>query len=106
MQMAQPEISSRPEQGAKTPGQFQQRLEDRLHALKAEVSEQPFFYLAFAFVVGFVLNTFPARLLFLIVWKVVSWLLGPAILLLGVFKVGDLFSGSRRMEPTVLLRTN
>jgi hypothetical protein len=52
MQMVQPDISSRPEQGAKTPGQFQQQLEDRIHALKSEVSEQPFLCLAVAFGAG------------------------------------------------------
>jgi hypothetical protein len=106
MQMVQPDISSRTEQRAKTPGQFQQQLEDRLHALKGEVSEQPFLCLAVAIGAAFVLNTFPARVLFLLAWKVISWLLGPAILLLGVFKLGDLFSGPKRTEPSVLLQTN
>jgi len=84
--------------------QFQQQLEDRWQAVKADVKEHPFLYLAMAFVTGVVSNTFPARMIFLVVMRIVSWLLGPAILLLGVFKLNDLFSGSRRTQPTVLVR--
>jgi hypothetical protein len=104
MEITQPDISFRPEQGSKSVDQFQQQLEDRWQAVKADVREHPFLYLAMAFVTGVVSNTFPARMLFLVVMRIVSWLLGPAILLLGVFKLNDLFSGSRRTEPTVLLR--
>jgi hypothetical protein len=104
MEITQPDISFRPEQGSKPVDQFQQQLEDRWQAVKADVREHPFLYLAIAFVTGIVSNTFPARMLFLVVMRITSWLLGPAILLLGVFKLNDLFSGSRSAQPTVLVR--
>ena len=104
MEITQPDISFRPEQGSKPVDQFQQQLEDRWQAVKADVRGHPFLYLAIAFVTGIVSNTFPARMLFLVVMRIISWLLGPAILLLGVFKLNDLFSGSRRTQPTVLVR--
>jgi hypothetical protein len=104
MQTLQPDTPSTREQGPRAASRFQQQMEDRFGAFKAEVSEEPFLYLAFAFVTGFVLNTFPAKVLFLIGWRLISWLLGPAILLLGVLKLGDLFPGSRQTQPTVLVR--
>jgi hypothetical protein len=106
MEMSESNISFKHEQGSKSVDQFQQQLEDRWQAVKADVREHPFLYLAIAFVTGVASNTFPARMLFLIVMRIISWLLGPAILLLGVFKLSDLFSGSRRTETTVLLRPN
>jgi hypothetical protein len=106
MEFSQPNISFKPEQGSKSVDQLQDQLENRLQAAKADVREHPFLYLAIAFVTGVVSNTFLARMLFLIVMRIVSWLLGPAILLLGVFKLSDLLSGSRRTETTVLLRPN
>jgi predicted permease len=107
MEMSQPNISFNPEPGSKSVDQLQQQVEDRWQAVKTDVTQHPFLYLAIAFVTGVVSNTFPARILFLIVMRIISWLLGPAILLLGVFKLSDLFSGSRRTtETTVLLRPN
>src|SRR5271168_2652335 len=99
MEFSQPHISVEPEHGSKSVDQFQQQLEERLKAVKGDVGEHPFLYLAIAFVTGVVFNTFPARMLFLVVMRIVSWLLGPAILLLGVFKLNDLFSSSRRTQP-------
>jgi hypothetical protein len=104
MEISQPNISFEPEQGSKSVDQIQQQLEDRWQAVKADVKEHPFLYLAIAFGTGVVSNTFPARVLFLVVMRIVSWLLGPAVLLLGVFKLNDLFSGSRSTRPSVLLR--
>ncbi len=95
--------------GAKRGGQvvspeLQRQFEDRFNQLRADIAERPFFYSAIAFIAGFVSNTFPARVLFLIIMRIVSWLLGPAILLLGVIKLSDLFSSLRRDEPVVLER--
>ena len=106
MEISEPNISFKHEPGSKSVDQLQQQLADRWQAVKADVREHPFLYLAIAFVTGVVSNTFPARMLFLIVMRIISWLSGPAILLLGVFKLSDLFSGSRRTETTVLLRPN
>jgi hypothetical protein len=106
MEMSQPNISYKPEDGSKSVDQLQQQFQDRWQTVKADVREHPFLYLAIAFVTGVISNTFPGRMLFLIVMRIISWLLGPAMLLLGVFKLSDLFSGSRRTETSVLSRPN
>ena len=85
------------EQGRKAAyRQFQKQLEDRLNELKADITEQPFLWLAIAFIAGVVSHTFPVRILFLVVLRLISWLAGPAILLMGVIKISDLFSCTRR----------
>jgi hypothetical protein len=105
MEIMQPDVSLRPEKNRKEADlRFQRELEDRLNELKGDVAERPFLWLAIAFSTGFLSNTFPVRLLFLVVVRLVSWLLGPAILLMGVMKLSELFSGSRGNEPTVLKR--
>jgi hypothetical protein len=80
---------------------LQNRLEDCLNELKAEVTERPFLSVALAFAAGLVSHTFPARILFYILMRVASWLVGPAILLLGIFKLNDFFSSSQPNEPMV-----
>jgi len=75
--------------------QFQKQVEDRLNELKMDVSERPYVWLGVAFLSGFVSNSFPARLLFGAVVKIISWLLGPAILLMGIIKASDLFTSPR-----------
>jgi hypothetical protein len=105
MEISQPNVTLRPEQSWKaTERRFQVQLEHRLSELKADVVERPFMYSGIAFLAGFLSNTFPARILFLIVARVVSFLAVPAILLMGIIKLSDLFSGSRRSEPTLLQR--
>ena len=81
--------------------QFQKQLEDRLNELKADITERPFLWLAIAFIAGVVSHTFPIKVLLLVVLRVVFWLVGPAILLMGVIKISDLFSGPRRNAPTI-----
>jgi hypothetical protein len=78
------------------------KLEDYLRELKKEVAEQPFLCLAIAFLAGLVSHTFPARLLFRVLAKLVSWLVGPAILLLGIFRFSELLTKLKRNQPTVL----
>ena len=68
------------------------QLEDRLREFKAEVAERPFPYLAIAFLAGFASWTFPVRLVFLALTRLVSFLLGPTILLMGILKISELFS--------------
>jgi hypothetical protein len=99
MEISQPDVSVRLEQTRETADlQFLKQLEDRLNELKADVAERPFLCLAIAFIAGFVSHTFPARMLLLVVVRLVSWLLGPAILLMGVLKLSDLFSSSRALR--------
>ena len=103
MEISQPNITLKPEQGWKAAeSRFQTQLEHRLNELKADVAERPLLYSGIAFLAGFLSNTFPARILFLLVARVVSWLSVPAVLVLGIIKLSDLFSGPRRSEPTLL----
>lgn len=78
------------------------KLEDYLRELKKEVAGQPFLCLAIAFLAGLISHTFPARLLFLVLAKLVSWSVKPAILLLGIFKFSELLTKLKRNEPTVV----
>ncbi len=106
MEISQPEISLRSEQSRKKAYlQLQKQLEDRLNELKADLAERPFLWLAIAFIAGVISHTFPVRILFQVVLRLVSWLAGPAILLMGVIKISDLFSGcSRRNMQTIMER--
>jgi hypothetical protein len=103
MEIVQTDVSLRPEQDRKAADlKFKKQLEDRLNELKADVSERPFLCLAIAFIAGFVSHTFPGRILYLVLLRLVFWLLGAVILLMGVVKLSDLISGSQRNEATVL----
>jgi hypothetical protein len=97
MQIPQPEVSLRPEDAWKDANpQFQKQLEDGLNDLKADVTERPFIWLGIAFIIGFLSHTFPIRLLFIAVLRLVTWLSGPLLLLMGIIKISDLISSSRR----------
>jgi hypothetical protein len=99
MDTAQTDVTLRSEQSPKASDlQFQKQLEDRLNELKADVAQRPFLWLVIAFISGFVSNSFPARMLFVVVVRIISWLLGPAILLMGIVKISDLFFSSRAPE--------
>jgi hypothetical protein len=103
MEILDPEISPKLEENHHmSEAQFKRQLEDRVEELKQEVVAQPFLCLGIAFVAGFVANTFPARILFQLVFRLVSWLLGPVILLLGVIKVINVFSTPSVEKPSVL----
>ena len=105
MEISHSDIAFRPEPSrAGTDPQFQRQLENGLNEVKAEVTERPFLWLAIAFIAGFVSHTFPVRILFLVAMKLVSWLLGPIILLMGVLKIGDWFFSLPRKAPTILQR--
>jgi hypothetical protein len=91
MDLTQQDVSSVPPQGLRTAKlQYGEELEDRLNGLRTDAAARPFLYLAIAFVAGFVANTFPARMLFLILMRVLSWLMGTVILVLGVIKLSKL----------------
>jgi hypothetical protein len=93
METSQPDTSPRPQQNRKMAElQLQKHLEDGLNEFKAEVTERPLLYLAIAFIAGFVSWTFPVRLIFSALTRLVSFLLGPAILLIGILKISELFS--------------
>jgi hypothetical protein len=103
MEISQPNITLKPEPRWKaTESRFQTQVEHRLNKLKADVVERPFLYSGMAFLAGFLSNTIFARILFLLVARVVAWLSVPAILLMGIIKLSDLFSGPPRSEPTLL----
>ena len=68
-------------------------LQDELEEFKADVTERPFLYLAIAFIAGLASWTFPVRMVFLALTRLVSFLLGPAILLIGLLKISELISG-------------
>jgi hypothetical protein len=105
MEVSPPDISSIPEQGRKARGpQFQKQLQDSLTELKVEVTERPFLWLAIAFIAGSISHTFPVRMLFFVAVRLVSWLAGPAILLMGMMKICELFSSPQRNAPTILQR--
>jgi hypothetical protein len=104
MEITQPNVSSRSEQSNTADLPFQRELEQGLNELRADMVEKPLLYAGLAFAAGFVSNTFPARVFFHVIVRLISWLLGPAILLLGVIKFSNLFSDFRRNEPTLLQR--
>ena len=76
-------------------------LQDELEEFKADVTERPFLYLAIAFIAGLASWTFPVRMVFLALTRLISFLLGPAILLIGILKISELISGSARPERTL-----
>ena len=69
-------------------------LENRLEEFRADVAERPFLHLAIAFVAGFFSWTFPVRLIFSALTRLISFLLGPVILLIGILRISELLSGS------------
>lgn len=100
-----PNVTSRPESDRRSADpHFQLRLEHRLHELKADMAERPFLYAGIAFAAGFIANTYPARILFLLVARLVSWFAAPAIVILGVIKLSNLLSSSTPVEPTIVQR--
>jgi len=105
MDISRNQISLTSEQRRKAPYlQFQKQLEDHLNELKADLAERPFLWLAIAFIAGVVSHTFPVRILFLVVLRLISWLAGPVILLMGIIKISELFCGFRRNAETVIER--
>ena len=102
MEISQHDVSLSSEPRRKTAfPQFQQELADRLNELKADLAERPFRWLAIAFIAGVLSQTFPVRILFQVALRLVYWLVGPAILLLGIIKISDMFSGAPSNAPTI-----
>ena len=99
METSQSYTSPRLEQNCTTTKlQLQKQLEDGLSEFKAGITERPFFYLAIAFIAGLVSWTFPVRLIFAALRRLVSFLLGPAILLIGILKISEIFSAANREQ--------
>ena len=74
---------------------LREECKQRLNRLKQDIVQRPFFSLAIAFAAGLLSQTFPVRLLFLLVFKVVSWLAGPVILALGAVKAFEIVSSQK-----------
>jgi hypothetical protein len=103
MDLSQQDVSSVTDQELRAAKvQYREELEDRLNEFRKDAATRPFLYVAIAFAAGFVSNTFPARMLFLIVMRVLSWLMGPAILVLGVIKLSKLVAngGTPQARPS------
>jgi hypothetical protein len=88
-------LQSQQQREQTTEMQIQRRLEERLNEFRAAVLERPFLYLGLAFTVGFASRTFPLRLIFSALLRLVSFLMGPAILILGIVKICELLSVER-----------
>ncbi len=98
METSQANVSDAEQHRRPPDSQFQNDLQDRVTELRADVTERPFVYLVIAFIAGVVSHTFPARMLFLVIVRLISWLIGPAILLMGLVKLSELFSGSNTLQ--------
>jgi hypothetical protein len=103
METSQSYTSPRLEQNCITTRlQLQKQLEDGLSEFKAEITERPFLYLAIAFIVGFVSWTFPVRLIFAALRRLVSFVLGPAILLIGILKISEILCAANSEKRTTV----
>jgi hypothetical protein len=98
METSQVNVSDADQHGRSPDSPLQNDLQDRVTELRADVTERPFLYLVIAFIAGVVSHTFPARMLFLVIVRLISWLIGPAILLMGLVKLSELFSGSNTLQ--------
>jgi hypothetical protein len=78
--------------------ELRKQLQDELTEFKAEIAQRPLLYLTIAFIAGFVSCTFPVRLISLVLIRLVSFLLGPAILLIGILKISEFFCETRRVR--------
>lgn len=96
METPQSDISSSVQQnGSTVQSQLQNQLENWIREFKTEVTERPFLYLAIAFIAGLVSWTFPVRLVFRILTKLISLCFGPALLLIGILRVSEFFAAAR-----------
>jgi hypothetical protein len=103
METSQSYTSPRLEQSCTTTRlQLQKQLEDGLSEFKAGITERPFLYLAIAFIAGFASWTFPVRLIFAALRRLVSFVLGPAILLIGMLKISEIFCAANREQVTTV----
>src|SRR6516164_4841575 len=73
---------------------LQKQLKERFYQFKAEVAQRPFFCVTIAFLAGLFSWTFPVRLVLSALLRLLCLLLGPAILLMGMLKISELFSES------------
>jgi hypothetical protein len=101
MERSQSYTSPRLEQNCTTT-RLQLQLEDGLSEFKAGITERPFLYLAIAFIAGFASWTFPVRLNFAALRRLVSFVLGPAILLFGMLKISEIFCAANREQITTV----
>ena len=90
MEKSQADILDRKQQGRKTEELRIQEQVEGLNEFRREVIERPFLYVIIAFVAGFVSQSFPVRLVFSALLRLISFLSGPAILALGILKIREL----------------
>lgn len=95
METSQIDISGQQPKGKTAEFQLQKQLEEGINELRAEVIERPFLHLGIAFAAGFLSRTFPMRLIFSALLRLVLFLAGPAILLLGILKIAEIASAER-----------
>jgi hypothetical protein len=96
METSQIDIPRRRQQRRKTAeAQLEKQLEVGVNEFRAEVIERPFLYLGLAFAGGLLSRTFPVRLIFSVLLRLVSILSGPALLLMGILKIRELGSATR-----------
>jgi|ERR1700730_9153144 hypothetical protein len=96
METSQIDIPRRRQQRRKTAeAQLEKQLEVGVNEFRAEVIERPFLYLGLAFAGGLLSRTFPVRLIFSALLRLVSILSGPALLLMGILKIRELVSATR-----------
>ena len=89
----------RPEKSAASDHlQLPEEWKEELRKFQANVTARPFLSLAIAFFAGVVSQTFPVRLIFVVLMRLVSWLSGPAILVLGAVKISELFRKSQGFQ--------
>jgi hypothetical protein len=69
---------------------LRQECQERLDQLRQDVIQRPFLSVVLAFTGGLLAQTFPVRLLLMAIVKVISWLVGPAILALGAVKAFEI----------------
>ena len=79
---------------------LQKQLRERLDQFKAEVAQRPFFCITIAFLAGLFSWTFPVRLVLSALLRLLCLLLGPAILLMGMLKISELFSEATGRAPS------
>jgi hypothetical protein len=93
METSLTDISNRKQQEWKTAdSQIQKQVKESLNEVRTEVIERPFLYLGIAFAAGLVSQSFPVRLVFSVLVRLISFLSRPAILILGILKIRELFS--------------
>ena len=95
METSRHDIAAGQQSGERIELMLQEEFNDRLNQFKDEVAQRPFYWVAIAFLAGLLSWTLPVRLLVSALLRLFSLLSGPAILVMGMLKIRELFSESR-----------